>query len=116
MLALGGAGLMNAVGNVAPGDVAALCTAVAGGDHVTALSLHRRLFELNQAVFFDTNPVPIKWMLARLGLCEADVRPPLAPLHDGVAARVDAVLERYSEVSEHTGSAGSAPAHSIVER
>lgn len=98
MLALGGAGLMNAVGNVAPERVVALCDAVERGDHPAALALHRELFELNRAIFFDTNPVPLKHMLARLGVGSDEVRPPLAPLDGATRERVDAVLDQFAEV------------------
>ncbi len=87
-LALGGAGLMSAVGNVHPARVAALCEAVFRDDHATALALHRELFRINQAVFFDTNPVPLKAMLAALGLGSEEVRPPLAPLDGPTRERV----------------------------
>ena len=100
MLALGAAGLMNAVGNVAPAPVAALCEAVAAGDHVRALALHRELFDVSRAVFFDTNPGPIKHMLSVLGRGSDEVRPPLAPLTAEVAARVEAVVGRMSVQEE----------------
>lgn len=92
-LAVGGAGLMSAVGNLLPGPVAALCQKVRDGDHAGALTLHRDLFRLNQAVFFDTNPGPLKAMLAARGLGSDELRPPLAPLSDSNRARVLEVLE-----------------------
>lgn len=91
MLALGGAGLMNAVGNLVPARLVALCEAVAGDEHAKALGIHRELFEVNRAIFFDTNPVPLKRMLSHLGLGSEEVRPPLAPLDDATRERVDAV-------------------------
>ncbi len=87
-LAVGGAGLMNAVGNLLPDAFAELCASVAADDHPTALRLHRELFRLNQAVFYDTNPGPLKAMLADAGLGSDEVRPPLAPPSDEVRARV----------------------------
>jgi 4-hydroxy-tetrahydrodipicolinate synthase len=87
-LAVGGAGLMSAVGNLLPGPVAELCATVAADDHTGALTLHRELFRLNQAVFYDTNPGPLKAMLADAGLGSEEVRPPLAPLSEETRARV----------------------------
>ena len=94
-LALGGSGLMNAVGNVLPARVAALCDAVARDDHAAALEIHRELFDINRAIFFETNPVPLKAMLAHWGAGSAEVRAPLVPLDDAVAARVRDVLVAY---------------------
>lgn len=88
MLALGGAGLMSAVGNLEPGRVSDVCAAVREQDHARALRRHRELFAVNQAVFYATNPVPLKAMLAARGLASAEVRPPLAALDAGTHDRV----------------------------
>jgi 4-hydroxy-tetrahydrodipicolinate synthase len=95
MLAIGAAGVMNAVGNLAPDRVAALCNAVAAGNLPEARRLHDDLFELNQAIFFDTNPIPLKYMMARLGLLPApEVRLPLVGASSQVQARLDEVLRK----------------------
>ena len=95
MLVVGAAGLMNAVGNLAPARVAAMCEAVESGDLAEARKLHFELFELNQAIFLDTNPIPLKYMMARLGLLESpEVRLPLVTIDDGRAVKLDDVLRR----------------------
>lgn len=95
MLAIGAAGLMNAVGNVAPRKVAALYHTVARGDLAAARQLHFELFELNQAVFFDTNPIPIKYMMKRMGLLASNEhRLPMVPATKELEPRLDAVLQR----------------------
>lgn len=91
-LTLGGAGLMSAVGNLMPGAVARLCEHVREGDHAAALALHRALFRINQAIFYDTNPGPLKAMLSELGLGSAETRLPLAPLDEATRRRVLAAL------------------------
>jgi len=95
MLAIGAAGLMNAVGNVAPRKVAELYELTAAGDLAAARRLHFELFELNQAVFFDTNPIPIKYMMKRLGLLRANEhRLPMVPATADLERRLDDVLRR----------------------
>jgi 4-hydroxy-tetrahydrodipicolinate synthase len=95
MLALGGHGLMNAVGNLVPDRVAALWRAVAEERLGDARTLHNELWELNKAVFFDTNPIPIKYMMRRIGLlARNDHRLPMMPATADVEARLDGVLER----------------------
>jgi 4-hydroxy-tetrahydrodipicolinate synthase len=91
-LAVGGSGLMSAVGNLLPGHVAALCERVAADDHPAALALHRELFRLNEAIFFDTNPGPLKVMLAALDLAGEELRLPLAPITEATRRRVLDVL------------------------
>ncbi len=95
MMAVGACGLMNAVGNLHPGVLARMCDAVAAGDMTVARQLHDQLLEINKAVFFDTNPIPIKYMMRRLGLLDQNEhRLPMAAATAELEARLDAVLER----------------------
>ncbi|HLW44813.1 MAG TPA: 4-hydroxy-tetrahydrodipicolinate synthase [Acidimicrobiales bacterium] len=95
MLAVGACGLMNAVGNLVPDRVAALWHAVDGGDLAGARKVHDELWELNKSVFFDTNPIPIKYMLRRMGVTpNNEHRLPMASATPELEARLDAVLER----------------------
>lgn len=94
MLAVGGCGLMNAVGNLVPDRVAALWHAVDSGDLAGARKVHDELWELNKAVFFDTNPIPIKYMLRRMGvLPNNEHRLPMASATPELEVRLDAVLQ-----------------------
>jgi 4-hydroxy-tetrahydrodipicolinate synthase len=95
MMAIGACGLMNAVGNLRPDVLARLCDAVWSSDIGTARALHERLLEINQAVFFDTNPIPIKYMMKRLGIIpENEHRLPMSPATPELERRLDGVLER----------------------
>lgn len=95
MMAIGACGLMNAVGNLRPGVLAEMCEAVDAGDMAAARGLHEQLLEINKAVFFDTNPIPIKYMMRRLGLLEANEhRLPMAPATPELEQQLDAVLRR----------------------
>jgi 4-hydroxy-tetrahydrodipicolinate synthase len=95
MMAVGAVGLMNAVGNLHPRILADLCAAVEAGDLRRGRALHQRTIELNKAVFFDTNPIPIKYMMKRLGLLENNEhRLPMVPALPELERRLDAVLDR----------------------
>jgi 4-hydroxy-tetrahydrodipicolinate synthase len=101
MLAVGACGLMNAVGNLRPGVLAEMCDAVAAGDMRTARRLHDQLLEINQAVFFDTNPIPMKYMMKRCGLLERNEhRLPMMPATEELGRRLDAVLERAGMLAD----------------
>ena len=81
--------------DLAPARVASMCNAVARYDLKKARDLHFELFELNQAIFLDTNPIPLKYMMWRLNLLETpEVRLPLAPLVDDDCKKLDDVLGR----------------------
>ena len=93
MMAVGACGLMNAVGNLCPGVLREMCEAVWKNDLAAAQLLHQRLFEINQAVFFDTNPIPIKYMMKRLGiLATNEHRLPMVPATPELEKRLDGVL------------------------
>ena len=95
MMAIGACGLMNAVGNLRPGVLAQMCDAVWKGDMATGRALHQRLLEINQAVFFDTNPIPMKYMMKKLGLLTSNEhRLPMVPATPELEKRLDGVLER----------------------
>jgi 4-hydroxy-tetrahydrodipicolinate synthase len=95
MLAVGAAGLMNAVGNLAPRKVADLYDAASRGNMTEARQLHFDLFELNLSVFYDTNPIPIKYMMKRMGLLKTNEhRLPMLPATDELERRLDKVLQR----------------------
>ena len=66
MLSIGACGLMNAVGNLRPNILSEMCEAVWNKNNERGLELHQQLLEINQAVFYDTNPIPIKYMMKKL--------------------------------------------------
>src|SRR5262249_42602229 len=93
--AVGATGLMNAVGNLAPARVARLCEEVEKGDLAAARALHFELFELNQSIFLDTNPIPLKYMMSRIGLPDSpELRLPLVPLDESRRKLLDDVMCR----------------------
>lgn len=95
MMAVGACGLMNAVGNLRPNVLAELCRAVWASDLEKGRALHQRLLEINQAVFFDTNPIPMKYMMKRLGILPANEhRLPMVPATSELEKRLDGVLSR----------------------
>ncbi len=95
MMTIGACGLMNAVGNLRPGILAEMCDSVWNNDLKKGRELHQRLLEINQAVFFDTNPIPIKYMMKKLGIMpKNEHRLPMMPATPELEARLDEVLHR----------------------
>jgi 4-hydroxy-tetrahydrodipicolinate synthase len=93
MLAIGGAGHLSCVANFAPRPVAELYDRFAAGDHDEARRLHYELHPLVELAFLETNPVPAKWAMRRLGIIESEhARPPLAPLSEASAERAERIL------------------------
>jgi len=101
MMAVGACGLMNAVGNLAPKRLVALCELVFAGKLEAAKKLHYELFEINQAVFYDTNPTPMKYMMKRLGILERNEhRLPMLPAAPELEKRLDGVLARAGLIAK----------------
>lgn len=95
MMAVGAVGLMNAVGNLRPNVLVEMCDAVWANDLEKAREIHHRLLEINQSVFYDTNPTPMKYMMKRLGLMPTNEhRLPMMPATPELEKRLDGVLER----------------------
>ncbi len=93
LLALGGAGFISAVSNLAPAAVARMYEAWEAGDHATARELHYGLHPLVDLLFVETNPAPVKWALRERGLLRsARVRPPLTDLSAEGVREVRALL------------------------
>ena len=99
LLALGGVGFISAVANLAPAAVARMYEAWEAGDHVRARELHYALHPLVDLLFVETNPAPVKGVLAQRGLIGSGyVRPPLIPPTEAGLARMRDLLaagERY---------------------
>jgi 4-hydroxy-tetrahydrodipicolinate synthase len=95
MMAVGACGLMNAVGNLAPRKLANMCQLIWDGKMEAAKRVHYELFEINQAVFYDTNPIPMKYMMKKLGIIpKNEHRLPMVPATKELEKRLDGVLQR----------------------
>lgn len=95
VLAIGGAGYISATGNVSPSKVGALYDCWNEGSTRGARELHYELMPLNEAMFFETNPVPAKTALGMMGKISDEVRLPLPPLSAENRARLRQVLMGY---------------------
>jgi 4-hydroxy-tetrahydrodipicolinate synthase len=95
LLTLGGIGFVSAVANIAPTAVAEMFDAWVSGDRQRALDLHYGLHPLVDLMFVETNPAPIKYVLASGGLIEsAHVRAPLVEVsRRGIAAIEQLAIE-----------------------
>jgi 4-hydroxy-tetrahydrodipicolinate synthase len=77
MLAVGGSGHVSATANVAPRELRDLYELVQAGRWDAALDLHYRMLELNDVLFIETNPGPLKFLLGKMGLIDPTLRLPL---------------------------------------
>jgi 4-hydroxy-tetrahydrodipicolinate synthase len=93
LMALGGAGFISALSNVAPAATARMYDLWEAGDHEGARDLHYALHPLVSLLFVETNPAPAKHVLRRWGrIASAQVRPPLAPVSAAAVDRIGSLL------------------------
>ena len=92
LMSIGGSGVISVTSNIVPGKVAAMYNAFAKGDIATAMGIHHDLFVLHQAMFMESNPIPVKTALALMGRMTDEMRLPLCPLTDEHLERLKNVL------------------------
>ena len=95
LLALGGKGVISTVSNVVPGDMAGLVDAFLAGDLEKARALHFRMSPLIDAIFIETNPIPVKAALAMMGKIDGELRLPLCPMTEKNEAVLKKVMQEY---------------------
>lgn len=91
---LGGHGVVTVTGNVAPQTMAAMCRAALAGDAALAGELDSQLADLHRDLFIESNPIPVKWALLRMGLIGPGIRLPLTPLSPEAQPKVEAAMRR----------------------
>jgi 4-hydroxy-tetrahydrodipicolinate synthase len=80
LMLCGGHGNVSVTANVAPRLMHELCVAAIAGNAEKAMAIQMRLLPLHKALFVESNPIPVKWAVARMGRCKEALRLPLTPL------------------------------------
>lgn len=100
LVAMGADGVISVVSNVAPDAMADLVSSAADGELDRARVIHHGLTPLMDFAFIDSNPIPIKRVLAEMGVCGPTVRSPLAPMSDGQGSGIDQMLVALELIAE----------------
>lgn len=95
MIAVGAKGVITVTANVAPADMAGMVDAALAGQLDSARSLHYKLSPLFNALFYETNPIPVKAALAMMGKIDGELRLPLSPLSSENREKLSHVLKDY---------------------
>jgi 4-hydroxy-tetrahydrodipicolinate synthase len=93
VLAIGGKGVISTTANVAPAEMVSLVRSFRAGDVDTARRCHMRLLPLFDALFAETNPIPVKAALQLIGAIGPEIRLPLTPLTAPNRERLQVVLK-----------------------
>jgi 4-hydroxy-tetrahydrodipicolinate synthase len=110
MIAVGATGIVSVAGNVAPAEMRALCDHARAGRIKEAEAGHRRLLPLFKALFVESNPGPVKFMLAAMGMIENELRLPLVPVEPTTEQTVLAAARGLGIEVGVRGASGATPA------
>ncbi len=98
LLAVGGSGSISVTANVMPVEMAQMHDLFFDGKLDEALEIHFKMREVTKAMFFETNPVPVKTALAMMDRIKEEVRLPLCEMSEPNKKRLEEVLKKYSLV------------------
>jgi 4-hydroxy-tetrahydrodipicolinate synthase len=79
LMAIGGRGIISVASNVVPAEMVQMVESAERGDFATARQWHQKLLPLMQVNFIESNPIPVKWAMSAMGLCEDVFRLPMVP-------------------------------------
>ena len=92
----GGSGTISVAANVVPSHIAEICNKALSGDSQIATKLDLELKELNEILFVESNPIPVKWILNRLGRIPGGLRLPLVELDNKFHEKTELILKELS--------------------
>ena len=95
LMAVGSSGVISVTSNILPGEMAEMCRRFLEGDMAGAAELHHRLLPMCDALFVETNPIPVKAALAMMGRMKNELRLPLVPISDKAAASVREAITAF---------------------
>ena len=95
MMACGGKGIISVVANIMPREVAAMVDAFNAGNMEEARRLHLKMLKISNAMFIETNPVPVKTALGMMGKCSGEVRLPLVEMSAANSVKLAEIMKEY---------------------
>jgi 4-hydroxy-tetrahydrodipicolinate synthase len=100
VIALGGVGIISVASNELPAEMAALTRAALTNDWTTARSIHRKYLPLMQANFIESNPLPVKAVLAMMGRIEEVYRLPLLPMRRDTRSKLQKIATEVGLITK----------------
>ena len=93
LMMCGGQGNVSVTANIAPRPMHELCVAAMAGNAVQAMTIQRQLLPIHKNLFIESNPIPLKWAMAHLGLCGGTMRLPMTSMAQSNEPMVLAALK-----------------------
>lgn len=99
LMSVGGKGVISVIANILPKESAEMANAALNGDWKRAKELHMRMFPLCKAMFYETNPIPVKTAMQLLGRLNGELRLPLVPMSEANRDKLGKALRDYGLLS-----------------
>jgi 4-hydroxy-tetrahydrodipicolinate synthase len=99
LMSVGGKGVISVIANIIPKETAEMTRAALNGDWKRAKELHLRMFPLCKAMFYETNPIPVKTAMQLLGRLNGELRLPLVPMSDANRDKLAKALKAHGLLS-----------------
>ena len=115
VIALGGVGIISVASNEIPAEMAAMTRAALDNDWVAARTLHRKYLALMQANFIESNPLPVKAVLAMMGKIEENYRLPLVPMRRDTRSKLQKIVADAGLISKPAGPSAEAAEFFVYE-
>ena len=96
IMAVGGYGVVSVLGHLVARQIKGMMGMILDGDIESAAAEHRRLLGLFKSMFIVSNPIPVKYSVGKAGFNVGKPRLPLTPPDEATAAKIDAVLAKYT--------------------
>ena len=93
LIKLGGKGNISVTANILPRQMSQMCVAGVTGDYAIADKINAELIAINQQLFVESNPIPVKWALEQMGLIESGIRLPLTRLSKDYQAELARTMQ-----------------------
>jgi 4-hydroxy-tetrahydrodipicolinate synthase len=110
VIALGGVGIISVASNEIPREMAEMTRAALNNDGETARRIHRKYLALMQANFIESNPLPVKAVLAMMGKIQEVYRLPLLPMRKDTRSKLQRIAAEAGVVARATAAAAGASA------
>jgi 4-hydroxy-tetrahydrodipicolinate synthase len=115
LISLGGVGIISVASNEIPREMSELTRAALANDWAAARALYRKYLPLMQANFIESNPMPVKAVLAMMGKIEEVYRPPMLPMRRDLRARLQKIAAEVGLISAPAKAAAPPPDFFIYE-
>src|SRR5215469_6739879 len=100
LISLGGQGIISVASNLIPAELSKMTQAALEGDWTGARKLHRKYLPLMQALFLESNPMPVKCVLAMMGRIEERYRLPMLPVKPETRSKLEHVAAAFGLLAE----------------